>query len=175
LVCSKLKIEGLIAETPIVRNEGQYTRLNLGYASTYTANITLRPHILLEFTLSKIRLPTETLYINTMIEDTFAHVSLFNPRCTPCISVGETAIEKWVGLTRRIVAKQFKNQHPEYSAEPRAEIEESLNILKNKPIWRERYNHFIDAMVYDKSNVPEYNLAIESLKNLSAEVMRSFD
>src|SRR5207249_2459247 len=120
-------------------------------------------------------------------------INLFIPPSTKCISVDETAIEKWVGLTRRIMAiergyedddktlirhvydlneinqanrvnsnfikfakivvtndgKQFKNQHPEYAADTSSEIKQSLSLLKIKPLWKERYEEFIEAMVYN--------------------------
>ena len=126
-------------------------------------------------------------------------------------------IEKWVGLTRRIMAierghenddktlirhvydlnaineankinshfiefaktiimsdgEQFKNQHPEYAADPSAEIKQSLSLLKNKSLWKERYEEFIEVMVYDNTNVIAYDQAIHILENISAKVIKS--
>ena len=134
---------------------------------------------------------------------------------TKCISIDETAIEKWVGLTRRIMmiergredddktlirhvydlnaineanklnssftefaktivisnGKQFKNQHPEYAADPSAEIRQSLALLKDKPLWKERYEEFIEAMVYDSTNALPYDQAITVLESISANVI----
>lgn len=42
--------------------------------------------------------------MKTLIEDNFDQTKLFIPPITKCISIDETAIEKWVGLTRRIMA-----------------------------------------------------------------------
>ena len=42
--------------------------------------------------------------LKTIIEDVQKKVILFTPPQTSCISVDETAIEKWVGLTRRVIA-----------------------------------------------------------------------
>lgn len=190
-------------------------RIELNYPSSFTINTTLRPHILLEFTLSDIKLSAENLTINTLIEDTLESITLFEPSSTACISVTETAIEKWVGLTRRIIAierkyhpddpalirhvfdlhaiqqtskinadfftlaktiinndiKQFKNQHPEYAADPNAEIYESLKLLQNKPLWKTRYQDFIEAMVYDKVITQNYNHAMQTLKNMSETII----
>lgn len=129
----------------------------------------------------------------------------------------ETAIEKWVGLTRRIAAierqrhyddttlirhvydlnalkkadrinpvffdlarvivsadaKQFKNQHPEYFSNPATEIQQSIKILKNKEIWRDRYDRFSNSMVYDKTTLPDYSNAIESLENISNNIIEN--
>jgi len=214
---SKLTLLGLTAGDPIVRNEGRYLRIELYYDSVFHTSKELRPHILLEFTLSGIRLPIENLLIKTLIEDTLEDTVIFMPSSTPCISVDETAIEKWVGLTRRIIAiertyhhddktlirhvydlhaikqadkisaaffalakiiinndiKQFKNQHPEYLTNPSNEIKQSLTLLKNKPLWKERYQEFIETMVYDSTHAQEYESVINTLESISVEVINS--
>jgi len=214
---SKLTFPGLITGEPIVRNEGQYSRIELNYRSVFPASTGLRPHILLEFTLSDIHLSVENLSIRTLIEDTLKGTTLFEPSATQCISVAETAIEKWVGLTRKIIAiereyhpddstlvrhvydlnsiktadrintnfftlaktiisndaKQFKNQHPEYSENPVAEIRQSLLLLKSKSIWKERYREFIETMVYANTSALKYDKAIHILEQISTRVIDS--
>lgn len=217
LILSKLSIPGLTVGQPIVLNEGQYSRIEVNYPSIFPESIRLRPHVLLEFTLSDIHLSIENLCIKTLIEVTLKNVELFAQLLTKCVSVNETAIEKWVGLTRRIVAierayhnddktlirhvydlsaiknsdriqpdffvlaksivthdaNKFKNQHPEYSADPVSEIKRSLALLKDKPIWKERYQEFIDTMVYDDTSAIDYKSAIETLEHISERVMVS--
>ena len=212
---SKLIFPNLITGDPVVRNEGQYSKIEINYPSVFPVNAGLRPHILLEFTLSDICLSVESLSVRTLIEDTLKNTVIFVPSSTQCISVEETAIEKWVGLTRRIIAiereyhhddstlvrhvydlssiksadkisanfstlakaivsndaKQFQNQHPEYSANPSAEISKSLALLKNKILWKERYQEFIETMVYDNTNALEYDKAINILERISTRVI----
>lgn len=69
--------------------------------------------------------------------------------------------------------KQFKNQHPEYSVDPGAEIKRSLTLLKNKPQWKERYQEFIETMVYDNTFALEYERVIGILEELSERVVDS--
>jgi nucleotidyltransferase AbiEii toxin of type IV toxin-antitoxin system len=215
LILSKLITSGLSIGEPIVRNEGQYSRIEINYPSALPTQTRLRPHILVEFTLSDIRLSTAALSINTLIEDTLKIAAIITPSTTQCISVDETAIEKWVGLTRRIIAiarayhpddetlirhvydlnaihlagkinsnfftlandiikndsKQFKNQHHEYWSDPSSEIKQSLSLLKNNPIWKERYQIFIETMVYDKVSAQEYENALNNLEHISMEVI----
>ena len=95
---------GLVIGETAVLNEGRYLSINLNYPSGFPANVGLRPHILLEFTLSNVHLPIETLPIKTLIEDTLKNIVIFEPSLVKCVSVNETAIEKWVGLTRRVSA-----------------------------------------------------------------------
>jgi hypothetical protein len=141
--------------------------------------------------------------------------AIFSSSSICCVSADETAIEKWVSLTRRIAAierdyhyddptlvrhiydlnaikqadkindiffnlahttvnydaRQFKNQHPEYFNDPIAEVHQSLEILKNKALWKERYQKFIDSMVYDKAAVSDYDGAIQSLESISTKII----
>ncbi len=70
-------------------------------------------------------------------------------------------------------ARQFKNQHPEYSVDPRGEIRLSLALLKDKPLWRQRYQKFIEEMVYDNTPTIDYETAINVLEDISAGVINS--
>ncbi len=216
-IMKALELPHITISHSTVRNEGQYLRAELTYSALFRASDALRPHLLLEFTLSNIRLPTESLLINTLIEDVIKVEPLFPSSPIHCISTDETAIEKWVGLTRRIAAiergyheddstlirhiydlnsinqaskisenffklakhiinedaKQFKNQHPEYFNNPVNEIRYSLKILKTKPLWKERYQEFLDTMVYDKTTTSDYDKAIQSIENISKKVIAS--
>ncbi|HAT7074061.1 TPA: nucleotidyl transferase AbiEii/AbiGii toxin family protein [Legionella pneumophila] len=212
---SSLMLPGLVTGIPVVRNEGKYSRIEMNYPSVFPVNAGLRPHILLEFTLSDVRLAVENLSVKTLIEQTLENINLFKSSSTHCVSVNETAIEKWVGLTRRIAAierayhaddetlirhvydlnainkadrisadfyvlakaiitndaRQFKNQHPEYAVDPSSEIQLSLSLLRHKPLWKERYQKFIEEMVYDNAPAIEYEKAINVLERISTGVI----
>lgn len=107
-IMSSLTLPNLNIGDTAVRNEGQYLRAELIYPALFTASDTLRPGILVEFTLADVRLPMENLTINTIIEDVMEIATIFAPSTICCISADETAIEKWVGLTRRIAAIERK-------------------------------------------------------------------
>lgn len=214
---STLILPSILITNDFARNEGRYQQITLQYPYSFSIGRALRPDIKVEFTFSDIYLPTDELQIKTLIEDTLNEISLFNPPSTKCISIDETAIEKWVALTRRIIAierghedddktlirhvydlnainkanrinsnfvrlaktvitgdgKQFKNQHPEYAADPISEIKQSLSLLKNKQIWNERYEEFIEAMVYDNMHTLSYDQAIKVLERISIDVIDS--
>ncbi len=135
------------------------------------------------------------------------------------ISSIETSIEKWVALTRKIIAiergyyhddpslirhvydltainnqnliadkfydlaisviytdaKQFKHQHPEYAVDPCAEIKNSLQILKEDPLWLERYAHFLESMVFGTTETPTYQESIMAIENVSKNVFKQFN
>src|SRR3990167_8031994 len=192
---SSLIVPGLTVSEDLVCNEGKYQRVILKYPCSSQINSTLRPDLLLEFTLSDIRFSIENLSVKTIIESVLKEITLFSSPQTQCVSIGETAIEKWVGLTRRIIAiereyhhddfvtlaksivnndaKQFKNQNPENSADPSAEISRPLTLLKNKPLWKKRYQEFIETMVYDSIAIQDYVSAIKNLDNLSKTIIAS--
>jgi predicted nucleotidyltransferase component of viral defense system len=100
-----LEKNGFICKKTVVRNEGKYLSIELEYTSVFDPNPTLRPHLLLEFTASEISLPTQMLPITTLIQDTLQIIDL-ESFTLPCISIEETAAEKWVGLTRRLAASE---------------------------------------------------------------------
>jgi predicted nucleotidyltransferase component of viral defense system len=214
---STLIAPDLLVINDSARNEGRYHQVTLKYPTSFPIDSALRSDIKAEFTFADILLPINELEVKTLIEDNFKEVNLFIPPITKCISIDETAIEKWVGLTRRIIAiergceeddktlirhlydlnaineagkinssfmelaktiiisdgKQFKNQHPEYAANPGAEIKQSLVLLKDKSLWRERYEEFIEAMVYDSANVLSYDQVINVLESISDDIINS--
>ncbi len=215
-ITSALSLPGLTVGNTSVRNEGRYSHVELTYPALFATNETLRPHLLLEFTLSDVRLSTKNESIKTLIEDSL-NIEISEAISINCVSVVETAIEKWVALTRRIGAierqyypddptmirhlydlnaieragkisaqffdlsrviinqdaAQFKNQYPEYFINSSAEIQKSLTILRNKKLWEERYQTFVDVMVYDKSAIPVYDNAMQLLETLSKKIIKN--
>jgi len=214
---STLIVPDLSIANDFARNEGRYQQVVLKYPNSFPIGSALRPDIKIELTFADILLPINDLEVKTLIEDNFDQTKLFIPPITKCVSIDETAIEKWVALTRRIMAiergredddktlirhvydlnaineankinsnfsefaktivisdgKQFKNQHPEYAANPGTEIRQSLALLKDKPLWKERYEEFIEAMVYDSTNALPYDQAITTLEGISANVIKN--
>jgi hypothetical protein len=62
---SSLVVPGLTTIEDAARNEGKYQRVILQYPNIYPISATLRPDLLLEFTLSDIRLSIEDLSVKT--------------------------------------------------------------------------------------------------------------
>lgn len=102
-IISTLEKNKFSCKETVVRNEGKYLSIQLEYASVFAPNPTLRPHLLLEFTASEISLPLQSLSLTTLIQETLQIVDM-ESFTLPCISIEETAAEKWVGLTRRLAA-----------------------------------------------------------------------
>lgn len=216
---SVLVLPDLSVTNDFVRNEGKYQQITLQYPRLFLTSSALRPDIKVEFTFANALLPTDDLQVKTLIEDILSEINLFESPLTKCTSINETAIEKWVGLTRRIMAiergyeeddktlirhlydlyaidqannantnfaelarivaasdgEQFKNKHPEYAKNPGLEIQQSLAVLKSNALWKERYDEFIEVMVYSNSRAPQYEHAIDMLERMSALIIDSFD
>jgi hypothetical protein len=215
LIQSRLKQLDLNANDPVTLNEGRYSQVEINYFSCFSRNEGLRPHILLEFTLSEVRQGAVALPVRALIEDNLKDVLLFPSHLISCTTVDETALEKWVGLTRRISAiergyqsddkslvrhvydlnsilqlgkiqdsffsmakeimmadaEQFQRQHPEYFLSQRDEVTQSLLLLRSKEIWKERYQEFVETMVFDDAPIMEYDRAIGIIEQISQRVI----
>lgn len=53
---SEIGLAALTIGEQIVRNEGRYLHIEIGYPTIFSSNTNLRPHILLEFTVSILNL-----------------------------------------------------------------------------------------------------------------------
>jgi predicted nucleotidyltransferase component of viral defense system len=166
---SSLAVLGLTTTEDVARNECKYQRVILQYPFTYPLSPTLRPDILLEFTLSDIRLSVEDISVKTIIEDVLKEITLFTPSQTSCISVDETAIEKWVGLTRRVVAIE-RNYDPDDNALVRHIYD--LNCIKKANKINANFFALAKTIITSdakqfKNRHPEYSV------NPSAEIRES--
>lgn len=106
-ILATLKNAGItITDKQIVTsNHGKYMRTTIDYQSMYSGAKGLRPHVLVEFTLSNPKLDTSRLPIKSLIEE-YYKIAVFEDFEANCISVIETAAEKWVSLTRRVAAME---------------------------------------------------------------------
>ncbi len=92
-----------IAENSMkVRDTGNYFQFNLKYASLYDKSNVLRPHIQLEFMAVTSKLPTQSMPITTLIRQVLGENVNHPEKSIECVSINETAAEKWVALTRRV-------------------------------------------------------------------------
>lgn len=85
------------------RDNNSYTVYYLDYPSHFDQHQELKPQIHLEFTLAEPRLPLAIKSVASLVDRTFPNEKLIEKNIN-CISILETAAEKWVALTRRIAA-----------------------------------------------------------------------
>lgn len=82
-----------------LRNESQYTIFQLPYTPIASGEGTLRPEIQIETTVSLLRCPSVDLPVSSFIAEAFKRPA--EVAGIACVSVTETAAEKFVSLTRR--------------------------------------------------------------------------
>lgn len=85
------------------RNESRYTIFRLPYAPLLAGEGVLRPEIQVEVTVSPLRCPSIDLPLHSFVAEAFGRPA--EVKSIACVSVTQTAAEKFVALTRRIAAE----------------------------------------------------------------------
>lgn len=94
-----------------IRNEGQFMSIRIAYPSEFITAKTMKPYLALEFFLGTVKLPTESKWVTTLIQQTLNETLNYPMATADCIAVTETAAEKWVALTRRIATSLHRNHY----------------------------------------------------------------
>jgi predicted nucleotidyltransferase component of viral defense system len=87
-----------------IRNEGQFISIKAQYHSLYDnqSPANLKPYLALELFLGEVKLPVVAHKIMPLISHVFGNKVNFPQIDVLCMSITETAAEKWVALTRRV-------------------------------------------------------------------------
>jgi len=96
-------------------NNNKFTQIFLDYPSSYPTNSALRQQIKVELTAQKINTPIEYLPVNSLIYGVFGKDSGMDVKTIACISLDETAAEKWAALNRRVADVERRGINPENS------------------------------------------------------------
>lgn len=94
-------------------NNNTFTQIFLDYPTIYPHNTALRQQIKIELTAQKLKTPIEYLPINSLVYDILGEQSGMPVKTIPCISLDETAVEKWVALNRRVAEVERRGFHPD--------------------------------------------------------------
>ena len=94
-----------------VRNEGQFISVRARYPSLYQAPNQLKAYLALEFFLGQVKTPVAKRKITLLIRQTLGD-QIDHPEVeVTCMSIAETAAEKWVALTRRVATAQEREHY----------------------------------------------------------------
>lgn len=128
-ITQQLQQAGFVVEKEKVRvrNEGRFMSMRLQYESLYAAQSALKPFLAVDFFLTDVKTPTVELPVTTLVKNTLGDVVNHPEKAINCVSVTETAAEKWVGLTRRIATIK----HRAYYNDP-ALVRHLYDLLKIK-------------------------------------------
>ena len=94
-----------------VSNEGKFISLRIEYLSNYHDISILKPFLAVDFFLAKVQAAVDTLPITTLIKKILGSQVSHPELSIDCISVVETAAEKWVALTRRIATIKHRGYY----------------------------------------------------------------
>ncbi|MBY0544430.1 MAG: nucleotidyl transferase AbiEii/AbiGii toxin family protein [Gammaproteobacteria bacterium] len=162
------KIDFWIEEDSIkVRDAGNYFQFNLKYSSLYNKSDVLRPHIQLEFMAVTSKLPTQSMPITTLIKQVLGENVAHPEKSIECVSISETAAEKWVALTRR-VANAIRNPNAFLDKTLVRHIYDLYCIDEKKKINNDVYS-LINSLI--KEDITRYkNQNADYAKNPIAEI-----
>lgn len=155
-----LRLDGFVVQDSNVEvmHAGKAFKILLDYPSVYPRPYSLRAQILTEFTYDEMKGPINSLTIASLISETLSVDDGVGRKTVDCVSVLETAAEKWTAITRRIsgaergyVSKDksiIRHLYDLYRIERAALIQEDISLLIEKVILRDRINF--------KNQYPEY-------------------
>jgi len=114
---SALKDNGFLFDENAVRvrNEGQFISVRAGYEDANSAPSSLKPYLALEFFLGQVKTPTVNRLVTSLIRETLGEKINHPVVPVTCMSIPETAAEKWVALTRRIATSQQRQGYYDQS------------------------------------------------------------
>jgi len=94
----------------ISRNESRYTMFRLPYEPQSRGEGALRPEIQIEVAAWPLRRPAVTLPVRSFVAQAFNQAPEI--ASLPCVSITQTAAEKFVALTRRVAAELADTASP---------------------------------------------------------------
>lgn len=160
-------------EDVCVRNEGQFMSIRARYSSIYYVPHGIKPYIALEFFLGNIKTAIEEKNIETLIQQTLDTKLKYYNSTVNCVSVVETAAEKWVALTRRIATiahrQHYKNAslvrhlYDLYKINEGGYIDDKFGTLVSKIVLDDRSQYKKHNLNYFANPVTEIRRAITEL------------
>ncbi len=140
-----------------VFNEGRYMSIKATYPSIFPHTKHIKPFLAMDFFLGNVRTETERKNITTIIKQTL-HDKVDHPATeVECISILETAAEKWVALTRRIANISYRSNYNDPSLVRHLYdiyyINKNNNLIKNN-----NFNSLVEDIIkHDKDMFKTHN------------------
>lgn len=157
-------------ETKPTEGRNNHVKIYVNYPAHFPKDINARDYILLELTISKLKLPSSILSINSIIQDTLNNITISKDCSLECASVEETAVEKWVALTRRIAyAVRYQNKEMSIHSALVRHVYDLFIISKENKLGEEFVSlakQVIDSdkLKYQKQHQEYFNNPIEEIK-----------
>ena len=94
-----------------VKDTGNFMSIILDYKPLFNPVVEMRPELWLEFITINTRIATHRLPISSLVSQVLGKHIATESKAITCISVLETAVEKWVALTRRVASIERGYRH----------------------------------------------------------------
>lgn len=127
-----------------VRNEGQFISMQAQYPSVCRIPNALKPFIALEFFLDEVKTPVVNKEVSSLIRETLGETIQHESIEVECMSISETAVEKWVALTRRVVTRKEANQ---YDSQALVRHIYDLHMLNKHMTFGENFSDLVNEVV----------------------------
>jgi len=157
-----------------IMNEGRSIQIWLDYKSIFEIPYSLRPQILFECTYDDTFEQPEILNIASLIRETLLIEEGLEIMSMECVSILETAAEKWVSITRRIAAVERG-----YINKDTALIRHlyDLEKIKEVVIFGSTYYKLIEKVIFRdqqqyKNQYPEYFVDPNREIHLSLKILK---
>ena len=128
-----------------VRNEGQFISMRARYVSVYDAPMSLKPYLALEFFLGQVKTPTVERTVTSLIRQTLGEKIAHPEVSVQCMSIPETAAEKWVALTRRVATMEQRKHY--YDQALVRHIYDLTMINRNHPLKETDFAKLVGEIV----------------------------
>ncbi len=89
-------------------NGNQFTRILIDYPNIYDQHQLLRKAIKIELTTKRMHLPTEQHAVNSLVDEAMETTSATKENTLTCVSLTETASDKWTALCKRMGESETK-------------------------------------------------------------------
>lgn len=141
-------------------NENRYFRAAWFYQRRYSGDVSLRPHLILEFTLRQPCFPLQTYEIGYLVNQL---AELGGPTISfPCIAVEETLAEKILSFLRRFALHRSGNMLETWDTALVRHIYDVYCIMQTDTASLERATtHFKDLLDFDVQEFTKHAAFIE--------------
>ncbi len=161
-----------------VRNEGQFVCIRAEYPSVHGVPSVLKPFVALEFFLDDVKTPVVGKVISTLVRETLGERIQHASAEVECMSISETAAEKWVALTRRVITAKEKDRY--YSQALVRHIYDLHMIDKHSPLGEEFTDLAVKVVEGDRNHFKKHsNLyyadPVKAIKHSLSELEENLD
>jgi hypothetical protein len=164
--------KNFICEAKPTEGRNTHVKIHIQYPTLFPKDPNVRPYILLELTITEIKIQTFKLSVDTLIKSTLGNKVKSQDCALECVSIEETATEKWVALTRRIAeTTRYPFRKEDNSQALVRHIYDLFIIIKENKLGHDFVSLAKEIINYDKIQFKDRHT--EYFKNPISEIQYS--